>query len=203
MGANLNFKQSTLGVTLGGSYYKIKLEMDANYFYLPIESKPYQKNHYTATASSSQNDSSDISDGFYSLCNKRAMISTTGESSEVINLCNNSTQISNQDCYSLDNGNFKHESVKNHARNNGISSDKQLVSIPPNSPPLMTISNLRKLHVQLKHGTKSEMEEWLRRTSKWNSSISNKIDNTFILRMHDGTKSAPSSFGQYTRAKAT
>ncbi len=57
MGANLNFKYFTLGLTVGDSFHRLPLEHDPNHIYLAFKSEGTGRSHYScesSTASYSQ-----------------------------------------------------------------------------------------------------------------------------------------------------
>lgn len=182
MGANINYRYNSLGMSLGGQYHRIPLQQDNCHVYLHFKSSNNPRSHRSLSTQNSThirtiNFNSTSSHGLTIMKDR----TENCKQCEITGYCIPRTSIplpestaNHQDYYTPMKYTTNH-TVTGRTFNQFSRNKSHSPSTQPRASGELSIGQLRKLHLQLKHGTATQMKEWLSSTGSWSPDLQNKI----------------------------
>eukprot|EP00171_Calliarthron_tuberculosum_P023073 IDg23073t1 len=172
MKACLNFHNSSLLFTLGGKMTKLKLMYDHHHVYLPFSS--IQGIGSEALSYSCYSVPTDLSSE-----NKTQNTSTIATSNQ--NSTTTESMMTHSSYVRSESGYYYRPSeeppVQTVGYYKGSQSNHEAISL---TRRLFDARDLRKLHLQLKHASKTQLESWIRSAGLWSSDLNKCIDSVLM-----------------------
>eukprot|EP00171_Calliarthron_tuberculosum_P005577 IDg5577t1 len=172
MKANLNFKFNTLGMYLHEKYARIPLHSDKNHLYLRFGCKG--TSNFSAYSVSPEDSSIDQTPAILS-----SHYTPDSSSAEHTN-CSNTKSAFKQSAYSPGLSTYTANVGEYVSNKNKKCAPGAPVSLKLQEHPSFDPHNLKKLHIQLKHGTKSQMTDWIKSVEEWVPELENCIDQLLM-----------------------